>query len=121
MHSDLRNPLLVKYKFDAKEFVQGSSEAFKQVHRAIASLSFTNFVNGYVRTCLYMRICTCLYMHICTCLRFVCSLLIFTCKLSFSYLPICQVFMLCNTNRNLSVIFCHGYRSLSYSSFLNYF
>ena len=50
MHIDLQNPLLLKYKFDAKEFVQGSSEAFKQVHRAIASLSFTNFVNGYVRT-----------------------------------------------------------------------
>ena len=48
---DLQNPLLVKYKFDPKEFVQGSSEAFKQVHRAIASMSFTNFVNGYVRKC----------------------------------------------------------------------
>lgn len=45
--TDLQNPLLKKYNFNAKDFVVGSKEAFSQVHLAIASLSFSNFVNGY--------------------------------------------------------------------------
>ena len=97
MHSDLQNPLLVKYKFDAKEFVEGSTEAFKQVHLAIASLSFTNFIHGYVRVrvrirvrvkcvcvcvCVYMWmyvsecvcvcVCVCMYVCMCVCMS-VCS------------------------------------------------
>jgi hypothetical protein len=45
-HTDLQNPLLKKYKFDAREFVQGAKEAFIQVHSALASVAFFNYVNG---------------------------------------------------------------------------
>lgn len=52
--ADLQNPLLKKYNFSAKEFAEGSKEAFSQVHLAIASVSFSNFVNGYEDSVCYL-------------------------------------------------------------------
>lgn len=45
--ADLQNPLLRKYKFDAFDFLTGAKEAFRQIHKALASRDFFNYVNGY--------------------------------------------------------------------------
>lgn len=49
--ADLKNPLLVKYKFDAADFLVGSKEAFRQINMGIASLELFNFANGFVKSC----------------------------------------------------------------------
>ena len=45
-YTDLQNPLLQKYKFDAADFVKGSRDALIQVNMAIASVNFSNYSNG---------------------------------------------------------------------------
>lgn len=44
--SQLQNPVLKKYKFNPVEFMEGATEAFKQIHLAIASTEFSKFCNG---------------------------------------------------------------------------
>ncbi len=45
--SDLKNPLLEKYEFDPVDFVKGATEAFSQLHKAMASREFSNYVTGF--------------------------------------------------------------------------
>jgi len=42
----LQNPVLKKYKFDPAEFAEGATEAFKQLHLAMASTDFNSFISG---------------------------------------------------------------------------
>lgn len=48
---DLKNPLLLKYKFDPAEFLTGSKEAFRQISMAIGSKELFNYSNGFVKSC----------------------------------------------------------------------
>eukprot|EP00596_Hydrurales_sp_CCMP1899_P004363 CAMPEP_0119048382 /NCGR_PEP_ID=MMETSP1177-20130426/58580_1 /TAXON_ID=2985 /ORGANISM="Ochromonas sp, Strain CCMP1899" /LENGTH=236 /DNA_ID=CAMNT_0007024169 /DNA_START=200 /DNA_END=907 /DNA_ORIENTATION=+ len=46
VYSDLRNPLLLKYGFDASGFVAGATDAAAQVKRALQSREFQNHCRG---------------------------------------------------------------------------
>lgn len=41
----LQNPVLKKYKFNPVEFMEGATEAFRQLHLAMASTEFSKFCN----------------------------------------------------------------------------
>ena len=47
-YTDLQNPLLRKYKFDAADFLEGAKEAFRQVNLALASAEFQQYANNII-------------------------------------------------------------------------